>query len=168
MIFPEFSNGNIIDDIRRKYDPLVNHVRPHITLVFPFDSSIQQSDLKEHIVKVLSEVKTFEVSLKGITPSRFFGNYLFLNIEDGKEKIINIHNRLYTDLLKPFLPAWLVNGRFNPHMTVGKIESEEEYRVAIEEVSCINDVFRTRVDKISVEIIDKNEDSIIEIEVSLQ
>lgn len=41
MIFPKFENIKIIDEIRDKYDPLANHVRPHITLVFPFESNIR-------------------------------------------------------------------------------------------------------------------------------
>jgi hypothetical protein len=33
MIFPKFENIEQIELIRRKYDPLVNHVEPHITLI---------------------------------------------------------------------------------------------------------------------------------------
>ena len=40
MIFPEFENMEIIDNIRKKYDPLAELVRPHITLVFPFESQM--------------------------------------------------------------------------------------------------------------------------------
>ena len=40
MIFPEFDNIDSIDRIRSKYDPLAELVRPHITLVFPFESDI--------------------------------------------------------------------------------------------------------------------------------
>lgn len=35
MIFPEFTNIELINQLRVKYDPLFNKVRPHITLVFP-------------------------------------------------------------------------------------------------------------------------------------
>jgi hypothetical protein len=35
MIFPHFGNMQLIDNIRSNYDPLAEHVRPHITLVFP-------------------------------------------------------------------------------------------------------------------------------------
>lgn len=38
MIFPEFEEMEIIDEIREKYDPLARLVRPHITIVFPFIS----------------------------------------------------------------------------------------------------------------------------------
>lgn len=55
MIFPQFKNVNIIDDIRKKYDPLANHVRPHITLVFTFESNLTSIELKEHLKKVLSK-----------------------------------------------------------------------------------------------------------------
>lgn len=40
MIFPEFENIDVINDIRNKYDPLADLVLPHITLVFPFDSEL--------------------------------------------------------------------------------------------------------------------------------
>ena len=45
MIFPEFRNMNVIDSIRIKYDPLTKLVRPHITLVFPFDSDMSNDEL---------------------------------------------------------------------------------------------------------------------------
>lgn len=80
MIFPYFGNVEIIDDIRKKYDPLSEHVRPHITLVFPFESDIEASKLKEHIENVISGMMPFDIKLSGITPSTSFGSYLFLNI----------------------------------------------------------------------------------------
>ena len=36
MIFPQFENINLINEIREKYDPLAKHVSPHISLVFTF------------------------------------------------------------------------------------------------------------------------------------
>lgn len=168
MIFPRFNNGDAIDAIRKKYDPLANHVRPHITLVFPFDSDLQPNELKEHLAGVLSDVKPFDVVLRGITPSKGHGNYLFLNVESGREEITEIHKRLYTGLLEKFLPVWLQSGGYCPHLTVGKIENEEEYKAAIEETGHLKEIFKTTVDTISVEIIDENQDSMIEMEIPLR
>lgn len=56
MIFPQFKNINIIDEIREKYDPLSNNVRPHITLVFPFESNISKVDLQNSLIPSLQEV----------------------------------------------------------------------------------------------------------------
>lgn len=168
MIFPELSNIEIIDEIREMYDPLASHVRPHITLVFPFESSIDSIQLKNHLEEVLVSVNSFPLVLKGITPVKSFGNYLFLNIENGKEEIIEIHKKLYTGILEQYFPQWLKVDKYNPHMTVGKIESEEKYKLAIEKTKEATDVFETIVDKISVEIIDDNEDSMIEMEIGLK
>jgi 2'-5' RNA ligase len=119
MIFPHFKNERLIDDIREKYDPLAEHVRPHITLVFPFDSDIETTKLKEHIVNVASNIKTFSITLSGITPSISIGNYLFLNIKEGNTQINEIHKRLYKGILKEVYPEWLNDTGFLPHMTVG-------------------------------------------------
>ena len=53
-------------------------------------------------------------------------------------------------------------------MTVGKIENEDEYMLAIEDIKRITESFKTGVDMISVEIIDENEDSLIEMEIELK
>lgn len=167
MIFPEFSNVNIIDEIRNKYDPLAHHVRPHITLVFPFQCDISTSELKSHLQNVLSEVKPFKITQQGIIPVQSFGNYLFLDVIEGKEEIIDIHKRLYTGLLESIHPDWLKTGDYYPHMTVGKLVREEDYKTAIHDVEGISDVFSSFINKVSVEIIDANEDSLIEMEISL-
>lgn len=167
MIFPEFSNMGVIDGVRDKFDPLAKHVRPHITLVFPFQSDITSNELKKHLENMLLSIKPFQVTLQGITPVQSFGNYLFLNIIHGEDEIIEIHKLLYTDLLESVYPNWLRTGDFYPHMTVGKIASEEDYKAAIDEVKDINDIFDTIIEKISVEIIDENEDSLIEMEIPL-
>ena len=158
---------SLIDDIRGKYDPLASHVRPHITLVFPFVSDISSRDLKDHLGKVLSEIKPFQITMQGITPVQHFGNYLFLEITSGRDEITDIHKRLYSDLLEPIHPDWLKSGNYYPHMTIGKLAKEEEYKSAIEDVRDMNDVFNTIVEKVSVEIIDENEDSLIEMEILL-
>lgn len=167
MIFPKLDNMKVIDDIRKKYDPSAKHVRPHITLVFPFESSIKSSDLEKHIIDAVDGIKPFNLSIKGITGTRCFGNYLFLNVEDGSDKTIELHEKLYTGILHQFFPARFKEVDFIPHITVGNIKNEYEFEKALEETKDIKDVFETVVKEISVEIIDENEDSIIEMEIPL-
>jgi len=167
MFFPKFENQNIINEIRERYDPLASHVRPHITLVFPFDSNIETNELKDHIISGLAQQKKFDIVLGGFTPTRSYGNYLFLNIKKGKEQIINIHRKLYTGILEDYYPEWLKNVVFLPHMTVGCIEDEKAFFEAADKIKDIDDLFQTRVEEISVEIIDENEDSIIELNIPL-
>ena len=66
MIFPEFDNMEVIDKIREQYDPLANLVRPHITIVFPFDSDRSNEELKAVLENRLQSVKNKTVPLPKI------------------------------------------------------------------------------------------------------
>lgn len=66
MIFPKFSNMEIIDRMRRNYNPLADLVRPHTTLVFPFHSDIADAELGSHIENAISGIRPFSLQLAGI------------------------------------------------------------------------------------------------------
>ena len=92
-----------------------------------------------------------------------FGNYLFLDMEKGNDIVESLHNRLYKECFKTYnlgLP-------YKPHITVGKLGNIQELNKAFEAVSRIDDKFITVIDKISVEMIGKNQESIIVIEKKL-
>ncbi|WIV12739.1 2'-5' RNA ligase family protein [Proteiniborus sp. MB09-C3] len=168
MLFPQFENINIIDYIREKYDPLSSHVRPHITLVFPFESTLSKEDLEDYLKTSLEEIKCFNLSLEEVVKiDNSLGLYLFLRTKEGTEKIKELHNKLYEGMLNIYKPEWLNNGHFIPHMTIGTFNNREELNNAYAEVSAIEYKFSTLVERISVGIIDENEDSIIEMEVDL-
>ncbi|WP_432403732.1 2'-5' RNA ligase family protein [Wukongibacter sp. M2B1] len=165
LIFTEFENIKKIDELREKYDPAVNNVAPHITLVFPFESNIESSNIREHIEKNIKGIKPFEVELKGISGES--NNYLFLNVIKGNEELTELHNRLYTGMLEEFKPEFLRNTKFKPHLTVGKIHDNEEFEKALKSTESFNKVFKTVVKRITVEIIGKNQESIIESEIDI-
>lgn len=165
MLFPQFNNMELIDRIREKYDPLADKVKPHITLVFPFNSQISSPELENHIKEIVSKISPFHLSLQKITPAK--GNYLFLNVDQGKEEIIKLHQLLYQGLLADYYPKWLKDIEYLPHMTVGKIENEADFIKAVEETKKMDELFTTIVDKISVEIIGEEDESIIEMELPL-
>lgn len=168
MIFPQFKNISIINEIREKYDPLSSNVRPHITLVFPFESNISKVDLQNSLITSLQGISPFNLMLEEIIKiDNEFGLYLFLGVKHGTEKINVIHKRLYAGILKNYKPKWLDEGEFMPHMTIGNFDDRTALNSAYENLCSIKDKFSTLVEKISVEIIDENENSIIEIEVKL-
>lgn len=161
MIFPEFENIDVINSIRKKYDPLADLVLPHITLAFPFDSELTNEELNLYLKECLSNIQPFKVELAGFSKQEDkYGNYLFLNVVQGTEVIKNIHDMLYRDKLKQFD----VGCDYVPHMTVGKVSSKDLLDKAFDDVSKCNDKFSTVVKKISVEMIGDHEESIIIIE----
>lgn len=153
-----------IDEIRRKYDPLAQLVAPHITLVYPFDSEVSDEKLQKHLAEKLKGIPPFRLSLHGIEMHKdHFGNYLFLNIQDGTEEIRKIHDLLYADVLESFDCGY----EYVPHMTVGKLKTERELQHAYEQIRKLEETFVSMVDTISVEVIGEHEESIIVMEQKL-
>lgn len=165
MIFPRFDNMEIINEIRKKYDPLADKVLPHITLVFPFKSELSNDVITEWLTASLKEVKPFPLKMNGFSKQEDrFGNYIFLNVIEGEEQIRIMHNALY----KGILEKYKTNDPYKPHMTVGKVQTEEEMDTALKSLEHDTNTFQTIVDTVSVEMIGENEESIIEIEYKLQ
>lgn len=165
MIFPDFDNMEVINRIREKYDPLAKLVNPHITIVFSFKSEISNEELSHILDKRLYGIKPFEIELQGISKCKDrFGNYLFLDIIKGKENIIEIHNNLYRNEFKTFD----LGLDYLPHITVGNLINSQELDKAYESAKNINYKFVSIVNKISVEMIGNNKESIIIIEKQLQ
>lgn len=168
MIFPEFENMSTIDGIRDRFDPLSRHVRPHITLAFTFDSDLGTQELKDHIEKSTADIKPFEIIMDNIVKvDNPLGQYLFLLLKDGEDDIKKLSSKLYTGIMEAYKPGWLSDETFLPHMTIGSFTSSEELEKAYQEVGTNQETFTTVVNKVSVEIIDENDDSIIDIEVNL-
>lgn len=165
MIFPNFENMNVIDHIRDRYDPLARLVRPHITIVFPFNIEMSDNDLSNMLDKRLNGIKPFYIELQGFSKSEDrVGNYLFLDVIKGADNITMIHDALYRNEFKSFD----LGLQYVPHITVGKVLNTDELNNAYEELQNDDTKFCSLVDKISVEMIGEHDESIIIIEKKLQ
>jgi 2'-5' RNA ligase len=161
MIFPEFENIDVINNIRKKYDPLADLVLPHITLVFPFNSELTNEELYMYLKECLNGIQPFKVELEGFSKQENkYGNGLLLNVVQGLDAIKSIHDKLYEGKLRKFDAG----NDYVPHMTVGNVSSSELLGKAFEDVNKCHDKFSTLVKKISVEMIGEHEESIIIIE----
>lgn len=140
MILPEFENIETINQIRKKYDPLEGLVKPHITVVFPFNSEMSNEELSQYLSQGLRGIKPFKIELKGFDKQENkYGNYLFLNVIQGMDMIKSIHNKLYADKLKCFDAGY----QYVPHMTVGKLPSSQLLDEAYLEVSKCQEKFES-------------------------
>ena len=158
MIFPEFENMDIIDRIRAEYDPLAKLVRPHITIVFPFENGMSNEEIERVLVRRLNDIEPFEIVLTGISMQKNkFGNSLLLDVQKGAENICYFHDVLYKNEFKQFDSGI----EYKPHITIGKFQTEKELNIAYSNLKNMAESFTTIVDMISVEMIGKNEESII-------
>jgi 2'-5' RNA ligase len=147
-----------IQGIRDKYDPLAHCIAPHITVVFPFESDLTADELKSYIYEALRGVKKFRVILKNITGD-FHDGYLFLNVKRGNDRIVELHDMLYSGILQRYLYRKVT---YCPHLTVGKLNDAAEFDKAIQELDSFVESFETVADKVYVENIDRNGNSVIE------
>lgn len=164
LLFPEFQNMELIEGIRKQYDPFVSLISPHITLVFPFVSRYKEKDVKELVKEKSKAFSPFRLSMQGIVKYQENGEqYLFLQVKEGAEEIRRLHDSLYQGMLAAFkkdIP-------YVPHMTVGKLSSAEELDTAWEQVKDMNVVFQTEIKHITVEKIGEKGESITEAEIPL-
>lgn len=164
ILFPKFKNIEVIDNIRKKYDPLAACIAPHISIVFPFESDMQTDELTEHFNQKLKGIKKFSIQLKNFTGD-FRDGYLFLNVKKGNDQIIELHDKLYSGILEKYHFKKIT---YCPHLTVGSLQQQAEFDNAVEEICCICQSFETIIDKVYVENIDIMENSIIEFSYDLE
>lgn len=101
-----------LDEFRRKHDPFAELIPEHITLVFPIPTPLET--LRTHAHSVTRTFEPFEVHIEGL--SRTWDHWLYLEIQEGREEIVELHDRLYSGPLKEFLRTDLP---FEPHVGIG-------------------------------------------------
>ena len=149
LIFPKFQNLYLIQEIRKKYDRLANLVEPHITLAFPFSDNIRNEDLIQSLNNVVSTFEPFKIIFSGISLTE--NNTIFLNCIEGKDKIIELHDKIYENILPTHLKKSI---NYIPHITLGTCDN-------IDFLQNFDYKFETIVNEISIEQIGENEESII-------
>ena len=158
LIFPQFTNIEKIENIRKQYDELYKILLPHITLAFPFESSMSNDELKDRLMQVLKSVEPFEIVMSGVSlhkDENIKTNYIFLNVVSGVKEIKILHNEIYEKVLNQKMSF-----EYIPHITLGTTENEQ---IEFE----LNNKFKTIVTKVFVEKIGENEESNVLFEVDL-
>lgn len=90
---------------------------------------------------------------------------MFLNVKKGNDAIIELHDKLYSEILESFLFRKVT---YCPHLTVGRLPKDIEFDKALDELSCYRESFETVIDKIYIENIDILEHSTIEFSFDLE
>ncbi len=111
--FPKIEYSQI-NEIRDKFDANRKFIDPHIAVVFPVDSAIGEENLISHISSVVLNISPFPITISGLEKS--WDYYLYLTVQEGKENIISLHDKLYTGILEKF---WFKSVPFTPHITLG-------------------------------------------------
>jgi len=101
-----------IETFRRKYDSFVDYWEPHIPFMFKIPcSEIEETELTGHIKSILKKWKPFHIRIGGSVKS--WDHWLLLLLKEGNEKVIALHDELYTGILSSHLRRDI---EFIPHI----------------------------------------------------
>ena len=162
VILPRFDGPDQIEQLRRRFDPLASRIAPHITLVFPFESELSADQLRAHIGQAIQGIAPFKVQLRGITEHD--GEYLFLNVVRGVDRLIELHDRLYSGPLASHLMPEIP---YHPHVTVGRLAGRTALSNALAIAREVRGTFQTVVRDIATVRIERDGEIWEEYRVSL-
>jgi 2'-5' RNA ligase len=114
------TNLDKVNLLKEKYDMNWKITPPHITIVSPV-SELTKDLLIGHIEAVAKNHEPFPIRLTGLTKTP--DGCLFLMVDDGKDKIVTLHDKLYSGMLVPYLPTTY---QFAPHITLGDFAEPNE------------------------------------------
>jgi len=112
-----------------KYDPQVDLIEPHITLMFPVSESIGEENLVHHLESIVSGWQSFPVHLQRLQISS--DGHLFLLIQEGNANLIRLHSQIYTGILAGYRRDDIP---FVPHVTLGVLNKDSiKHNLVLEE-----------------------------------
>jgi 2'-5' RNA ligase len=149
----------LINEFRRKYDPHVALINPHITFVFLVPESVGEGNLISHIESILNHWQPFPIRLKGL--QKAWDHWLFLILAEGNESVTRLHRELYTGILNAYHRTDIP---FIPHLGLGLFAKQhgnydirdpqdvsldvEKYSHALKEAHRLNLDFRCVIDRL--------------------
>ena len=155
VLFPTFSNLYEIDAFRRAFDPLASKIRPHITLVFPFEPVVNPHEFALHVAAVAASIGCFRVNLGS---AEINNEYIWLPVVEGRDEIVALHDSLYSGPLSIHLDT---TQGYEPHLTVGRVR-EEDFKRAWKSASDLRGPFDATIDHFVIELIGVDETSSVE------
>jgi 2'-5' RNA ligase len=162
LLFPEFAINRYIQELRSKYDPLYGKIKPHVTLAFPFDSAMEKTALEEKVKGCLAGMPRFRIATGRVHYTD--DNFMILDFSSGNEEIVKIHDELYSRVLPEFLNRKI---EYRPHLTLGYFQDGFQLFKAMKDLDGFGKTETALIDKVYVETIGPDDESLIEFAIEL-
>lgn len=160
-IFPAFSNAAEIDAVRSIHDPLAAKIRPHITLVFPFESDLSAEELAGDARASVAGIECFRARLGR---PQIKEGVIWLPVTEGRREVIALHDALYRGSLHRY---WDRSRPYEPHVTIAR-DPANAFEGAHESVAALRGPFEGDAVSIVVEAIMPDQSSSVESEIYLR
>jgi 2'-5' RNA ligase len=113
--FPPAEAVADLERFRAVHDPLARRLPAHLTLVFPFGSSLGDVQVAAHVRRTVARWPALPVRLGGL--GHFHADWIYVGVTRGHEAVTALHDRLYRGALAPFLRRDLA---YEPHITIAR------------------------------------------------
>jgi len=115
-----FPPRDIVADVERfraRHDPLAAMLPAHVTLVFPFASTLGDVQVAAHVRRATARWPALPLRFEGL--GHFHADWVWLRVTQGHAAVTTLHDRLYRGALAPFLRPDLA---YEPHLTIGRAD----------------------------------------------
>ena len=123
--FPAFEGIEKVEAIRRGHDPAAPLIPAHLSLVFPFPTSLTRLQVATHLRNVTSRWPAVPVTFRRVRIHA--GEFVFLMASRGAASVIALHDKLYTRSLRQYLRPEF---GYEPHITVARNADPRELEAA--------------------------------------
>jgi 2'-5' RNA ligase len=118
-----FPPAELVADVERfraLHDPLARALRAHVTLVFPFASTLGAVQVAAHVRRATARWPALPVRLERL--GHFHADWVYLRMTRGHAAVTALHDRLYRGALAPFLRPEFP---YEPHLTIGRAKDAQ-------------------------------------------
>jgi 2'-5' RNA ligase len=130
--FPPSASLAAVEAFRARHDPQAAEVPAHVTLVFPFASSLSALQIGTHVGRVVGGWPVLPVVLAG--SSAFEAQWVHLRVTRGRHALTELHDRLYRGILRPFLREEFM---YEPHLTIGRAADAHACGAMLQEAEAV-------------------------------
>jgi 2'-5' RNA ligase len=113
--FPPADAVADLERFRAAHDPRSRALAAHVTLVFPFGSSLGDVQVAAHVRRTVARWPVLPVRLEGL--GHFHADWIYVRLSHGHAAVSALHDRLYRGALAPFLRRELP---YEPHVTIAR------------------------------------------------
>jgi 2'-5' RNA ligase len=102
---------------RDRFDPHAARIAPHVSLVFPFPTTLTATQVASHVKRVTAGWPVLPVSFRGVESIQ--NRFAVLMCDLRAAAITELHDRLYSGVLAGHLREDL---EYQPHITLGSTD----------------------------------------------
>ncbi len=117
--------GQLVEELQRELHPNSPDFAAHVTLLPPRCLQGSEPAALEYLRQACLDLEPFDITLGGVETFVPVTPTLFIRVREGAQHMIEIHSRLNRAALES-LEQW----PYMPHLTIAKMETEDQARDA--------------------------------------